>query len=75
MKKKEHFQKKFGNHLKKVIKKHGVSSAELSRRTFIEESHMSRLIKGGTNPTFYTIAVVCDALDISIKEFFEEFEE
>lgn len=75
MKDKAHYQKKFGSHLKKVLKKHGVSAAELSRRVFMEESHMSRLIKGGTNPTFHTIITICKALDMTINEFFDGFEE
>lgn len=75
MKEKAQYQKKLGNHLKKVLKRKGISPAELCKRTFIEQSHMSRLIKGGNNPTFYTIINICNALNISVEEFFKDFDQ
>lgn len=73
MKEKEKLNKKFGKHLKTLREQKGISSAELSRRTFIDKPHITRLEKGGTNPTLYTLSILCEALEISIEDFFKGF--
>jgi predicted transcriptional regulator len=73
MKEKEILQKKFGKQLKKVRTELGISSAELSRRSFIEKPHITRLEKGDTNPTLSTIQKIIDALEISMEDFFKGF--
>lgn len=73
MKEKENLQKKFGKHLKKVRTELGVSSAELSRRSFIEKPHITRLESGKTNPTLFTLQKIADALEISIEDFLKDF--
>lgn len=50
-----------------------ISSAELSRRTFIEKPHITRLEKGESNPTLFTLHKIADALGISIEDLFKEF--
>lgn len=73
MQEKEQLQKKFGKHLKKLRMERNVSSAELSRRTFIEKPHITRLEKGESNPTLFTLQKIADALEISIEELFKGF--
>jgi transcriptional regulator with XRE-family HTH domain len=73
MKDKENLQKKFGKHLKKIRTELGVSSAELSRRSFIEKPHITRLEKGETNPTLYTLQKIAEALEISMDDLFKGF--
>lgn len=73
MKEKENLQKKFGKHLKKIRTEMGVSSAELSRRSFIEKPHITRLEKGETNPTLFTLQKIADALEISMDQLFKGF--
>jgi transcriptional regulator with XRE-family HTH domain len=73
MKEKENLQKKFGKHLKKMRTELGLSSAELSRRTFIEKPHITRLENGETNPTLYTLQKIADAFGVSINELFKGF--
>lgn len=73
MKDKGTLQKKFGKHLKKLRIEMGITGAELSRRTFIEKSHITRLEKGGDNPTLFTLQKIADALEISMADLFKEF--
>jgi len=73
MKDKENIQKKFGKHLKKLRQEMNVTMSELSRRTFIEKPHISRLEKGESNPTLFTLHKIADALKISIEELFKGY--
>lgn len=73
-KEKKKLLKRFGQHLKKVREKKGMSGAELGRQTFIDQPHIVRLEQGRTNPTFYTITLLCQALEISVEEFFKGFD-
>lgn len=73
MKDKENLQKKFGKHLKKLCIGMNISSAELSRRTFIEKPNITRLEKGGANPTLETLQKIADALEISMEDLFKGF--
>ena len=70
---KDDFQKRLGQHIKKVRLSKGISAAQLSRLTEIDKPHISRLESGGTNPTATTIKAICDALDISFEELFKGF--
>lgn len=63
----------FGEHLKKVMDKKGVSNAELAKRTLLDLPHIRRLIVGGTNPTLKTIIKLAEALDMNLDEFFKGF--
>ncbi|MES2592187.1 MAG: helix-turn-helix transcriptional regulator [Bacteroidota bacterium] len=73
MKEKDNIQKKFGKHLKKLRLERGITGAELARRSFIDKPHITRLEKGETNPTLYTLIKLSQALEISLQELFQEF--
>lgn len=73
MKEKNNIQKKFGKHLKKLRQEMNLTGAELARRTFIDKPHITRLEKGETNPTLYTLIKISEALEISIEELFQGF--
>jgi transcriptional regulator with XRE-family HTH domain len=62
---------KLGARIKAVRKVKELSQQELAALIEFEKSHMSRLEKGGTNPTYLTLMKVAKALDISISELLE----
>lgn len=62
---------KLGARLSQIRKLKGLSQQELAALIEYEKSHMSRLEKGGTNPTYLTLMKVAKALDISISELLE----
>jgi transcriptional regulator with XRE-family HTH domain len=62
---------KLGVKIKAVRKVKELSQQELAALIEYEKSHMSRLEKGGTNPTYLTLMKVAKALDISISELLE----
>jgi len=74
MKDKDVLARKFGKHLKKMRSQHGISSAELARRCFIEKSHVSMMESGDSNPTLFTLHKIADALELTIEELFKGFE-
>jgi putative transcriptional regulator len=62
---------KLGARICLTRKAKGLSQQELAALIEYEKSHMSRLEKGGTNPTYLTLMKVAKALDISISELLE----
>ncbi len=62
---------KLGARISLIRKAKGLSQQELAALIEYEKSHMSRLEKGGTNPTYLTLMKVAKALDISISELLE----
>jgi len=70
---KEEVLKKFGQQLKRIRESKGITAAELARLTFMDRPHMTRLEKGGTNPTLTTLIKLADALDIELIELFEGY--
>ncbi len=65
--------KKFGQQLKKIREKKGITAAELARLTFIDKPHITRLEKGGTNPTLTTLIKLAEALEIEAGELLDVF--
>jgi transcriptional regulator with XRE-family HTH domain len=70
---KEEVLKIFGQQLKRIRESKGITAAELARLTFMDRPHMTRLEKGGTNPTLTTLIKLADALDIELIELFEGY--
>ncbi len=75
VKDREFLQKKFGKHLKRVLDKKGTKPIQLAQRSFIDKQHISGMIHGKMNPTLYTLMTICKALDMTMDEFFEGFEQ
>jgi len=72
-KEKAELLKRFGQQLKRVREEKGISSAELGRLTYIDKPHITRLEKGGTNPTLTTLIKLAEALGVEIHELFEGY--
>jgi transcriptional regulator with XRE-family HTH domain len=68
------FLKEFGEHIRQVRLKKGMSAAEFSRRAFMERSQIARIEMGRANPTIFTLKTICKALDITFVELLEGFD-
>ena len=73
MENKSELLKRFGQQLKRIREQKGISAAELSRLTFIDKPHITRLEKGGTNPTLTTLVKLAESLDVELHELFEGY--
>lgn len=72
-KEKEKFLKRFGEHIKSIRLKKGLTGAELARRCFMDKQNISRLEKGQFNPSIYYLKKVCEGLEIDIEELIKGF--
>jgi transcriptional regulator with XRE-family HTH domain len=50
----------------------GLSQEELAERTGLSQTWISRLEKGGGNPTMETLSILAKAFQISVCDLFEE---
>lgn len=51
----------------------GVTQYALAYRAAMAESSLNHIMKGGSkNPTIYNIMKICDGLDITLSEFFDD---
>lgn len=50
---------------------HNLSLRELAKKSGISHSALSNIIKGAKIPNIYTISNICNALNISLSDFFE----
>lgn len=67
-------QKQLGEYVRSLRKKKGMSAALLASLCETPRSSMTRLEKGGINPSFYFLTKLCEGLEISTGEFFKGFE-
>ena len=47
-----------------------MSMYALSKRSGISQSSLSNLMKRGSTPSFFTLAMICDGLGITLAQFF-----
>ena len=64
---------RFGRHLKELREKKNITAAELSRRTFIEKPNITRIEKGGINPSLFVLKKLADGLEITLEELLRDF--
>ncbi len=65
---KELLLQQIGLNIKTIRTAKGITQQELAAAIDYEKSNMSRLEKGGTNPTIYTLYRVSQALDVDLGE-------
>ena len=63
--------RKVGKQIVKLRKEKKLSQTELGYLCDLDRQAMNRIEKGGTNPTTFTLAKICSALSISLKELFD----
>lgn len=68
MKDKKELQIIIGKRIKELRENQNIPQQDLAALCNIENSNLSRLEAGGTNPTFYTLYKIAQHLNISIAE-------
>ncbi|NWJ49574.1 MAG: helix-turn-helix transcriptional regulator [Bacteroidetes bacterium] len=65
--------KELGLLIKKLRIDKGFTAVEFGYRCEMDKPNVSRLEKGNANPTFLTLIRICKALEIDLKDLFEDF--
>ncbi len=60
-----------GNRIKELRTQRGISQEQLALRSEITTTYLGLLERNLKNPTVKVIGKICDSLDISLSEFFE----
>lgn len=64
--------KKLGKRIRSIRKAHKMTQLDLATKSGMEENAVQRIETGRTNPTFKTLLKIIGALDMVIKDFFNE---
>lgn len=67
-------QRKFGLILKKIRKEKGFSQESLANNADIDRTYVSDIEKGERNISLKIIEKLCNTLQISLSEFFNQIE-
>ncbi|MCH7534912.1 MAG: helix-turn-helix transcriptional regulator [Bacteroidetes bacterium] len=62
--------KKLGKRIVAIREGKNITQVELANLCEFDRSNMNRIESGNTNPTTLTIKIICESLDIPIKELF-----
>lgn len=65
--------KELGLLIKKLRIEKGLTAVEFGYRCEMDKTNVNRIEKGNTNPTFLTLIRICKALEIDLKDLFEDF--
>lgn len=63
---------KVGNKIKILREEAALSAKNLANKVGIDPSQISKIEKGASNPSLDTLARICQALNISLSDFFAE---
>jgi ribosome-binding protein aMBF1 (putative translation factor) len=72
-KEKEQWLKQLGATVKKNREKAALSQSALAYSIPMDSQNISRIERGIVNPSAYAVKQICDALDISISDFYNSF--
>lgn len=62
------------NKLEKLCRDRRISRYRLAQETGLSQSTIANMMQGNTMPTISTLAITCEALGISLSQFFLEDE-
>lgn len=65
-------EKYIADRIKELCDKKQMTMYALSKKTDISQSSLSKLMKRGSTPTFYTLNRICDGLGITLAQFFSD---
>ncbi|MBI4465756.1 MAG: helix-turn-helix transcriptional regulator [Acidobacteria bacterium] len=65
----------FGETIRRIRQRRGLSQGEMQKRTGILRSYLSRVENGHTVPSFATLQRLATAMEVTLSEFFVEEEE
>ena len=74
MEPKESYVRRLGKHLKNIRESKGISLRELALCIDSDKPTISKVENGRLNPTIYFLKRICEGLEITERELFEEFE-
>ncbi len=63
--------RQLGERIKKIRKTVRLTQERLAEKTNLSVEYISRLERGVAQPSFKTLAVIAEALDVTIKDFFD----
>lgn len=63
-----------GKNISRIRKEKGVKQIDLWYECDIEKSNLIRIEKGRTNPTSLTLRKLSKALNVPVKDFFEDID-
>lgn len=63
-------RKKFGSRIRELRKATGISQEEFADHCGFARSYMSRIERGGANPSLDAVEILANALQIEVKELF-----
>ena len=66
-----HFQKIVGNRIKELRARENYTQRQLALKANKDPQSLERVENGKSCPTVFYIYEICDALEISIEEFFK----
>lgn len=64
---------KVAQRIKELRLKTGLSQEGLSHLADLDRKYIGIIEKGNTNVSIQVLSQICEALDVSLSEFFEEF--
>lgn len=64
-------KKKFGNRLKNLRKKRGLSQEEVSNKAGLDRTYEGKIERGERSPSLETVEKIAEALDVDIKALFD----
>lgn len=59
------------NRITELCQQKGWSYYKLAQEAGFQQANLNSILKGKNLPTLYTISKICDALDISLSDFFK----
>ncbi len=65
---------KVAQRIKELRLKTGLSQEGLSHLADLDRKYIGIIEKGNTNISIQVLSQICEALDVSLSEFFEEFD-
>lgn len=65
---------KVAQRIKELRLKTGLSQEGLSHLAELDRKYIGIIEKGNTNVSIQVLSQICEALDVSLSEFFEEFD-
>lgn len=71
----DEFLKRLGSHIRKKRKAKGISVREFELEYDFDRAQLSRIERGESSIQLVTLKKILRALNITLKEFFSDFEE
>lgn len=59
------------NRITELCQQRGWSYYKLAQKAGFQQANLNSILKGKNLPTLYTISKICEALDISLSDFFK----